>query len=58
MRLKLKVEVTDGAPRAESEDAPNGLWSESHEPVSAGRRGRSTFVLNSGRRVNAFVELE
>ena len=58
MRLKLRVEVTDGEPRAESEDAPYGLWSESHEPVSTGRRGRSTFVLNSGRRVDAFVELE
>ena len=59
MRLEITVEVTDGEPRTETEgeNAPNGLWSESHEPVSAGRRGRSTFVLNSGRRVNAFVEL-
>jgi hypothetical protein len=58
MRLRLTVTVSDGEPHAGAEDAPYGLWSESHELVSAGRRGRSSFTLNSGRRVDAFLELE
>jgi hypothetical protein len=56
-RLRVTVVVTETEPRDGAEDAPHGLWSESHEPVSAGRRGRSSFTLNSGRRVDAFVEL-
>lgn len=58
LRLRIEVHVTDGEPRAESEDSPNELWSESYESPSAGKRGRSTFVLNSGRRVDALVEVE
>jgi hypothetical protein len=58
LRLRVLVEISDGEPRTESEDSPHGLWSESHEPPSVRRRGRSTFTLNSGRRVDAFVELE
>jgi hypothetical protein len=58
MRLKVTVEVTDGKSHPEAEDAPHELWTESYEPPSAGRRGWSTFELNSGRRVDAFIELE
>lgn len=57
MRLRVEVLVTDGEPPTES-DAPNELFSESYETPSAGKRGRSTFLLNSGRRVDAFVDVE
>jgi hypothetical protein len=58
MRLRITVEVSDGEPHDDAGEGPNGLFSESHEPAGAGRRGRSSFTLNSGRRVDAFVELE
>ena len=57
MRLRIEVHVSDGEPPTES-DAPNELFSESYETPSAGKRGRSTFIFNSGRRVDAFVEVE
>lgn len=59
MRLHVTVTVSDGEPHDDAlgEDAPHGLSSESFEPVAPGRRGRSSFTLNSGRRVDAFVEL-
>jgi hypothetical protein len=57
MRLRIEVQVTDGEPPKES-DAPNELFSEDHVAPSAGQRGRSTFLLNSGRRVDAFLDVE
>jgi hypothetical protein len=57
MRLRVEVHVSDGEPPTES-DAPNELFSESYETPGAGKRGRSTFIFNSGRRVDAFVEVE
>ena len=56
MRLHIQVEISDGEARSEGD--PNGLWSESNELPTTGKRGKSSFVLNSGRRVDAFIELE
>ncbi|HEX5099145.1 MAG TPA: hypothetical protein VFV94_06580 [Polyangiaceae bacterium] len=58
MRLRIQVVVSDGEPRPDSDGEPNALSSESKEAPTHGKRGRSTFVLNSGRRVDAFVNLE
>jgi hypothetical protein len=58
MHLRIEVAVSDGEPRPDSDGEPNALWSESKEAPAHEKRGRSTFVLNSGRRVDAFVNLE
>jgi hypothetical protein len=58
MRLRIEVEVSDGAAHPEAERGPNELFGESHEAPSPGKRGRSTFILNSGRRVDAFLDIE
>jgi hypothetical protein len=58
MRIHVAVEVSDEEPHLDADRDPKGLWGESHEEPRAGKRGRSTFILNSGRRVDAFVDLE
>ena len=57
MRLRVEVHVTDGEPLNESAD-PDGLFGEEYDAPSAGKRGRSTFRYNSGRRVDAFMDVE
>ena len=58
MRIHVSVAVSDEEPHLDAERDPKDLWGESHEEPRRGRRGRSTFVLNSGRRVDAFIDLE
>ncbi|HEX6764885.1 MAG TPA: hypothetical protein VF103_05390 [Polyangiaceae bacterium] len=58
MRIRVSVEVTDEEPHLDADREPKDLWSESHEEPRPGRRGRSTFVLNCGRRVDALIDLE
>jgi hypothetical protein len=58
MRLRVEIEVSDGPAHSDAEHDPNELFSESQEPPSPGKRGRSTFILNSGRRIDAFIDIE
>jgi hypothetical protein len=58
MRLRVEVEVTDGDGNPDTELDPNGLSGESYEAPSRGKRGRSTFIFNSGRRIDAFIDIE
>jgi hypothetical protein len=57
MRFRVTVEVSDGEPREDADEGPNGLFAVDG-PARAGRRFESSFRLNSGRRVDAVVELE
>ncbi len=58
MRLSIEVEVSDEAAHADADHDPNELFGESQDPPSPGKRGRSTFILNSGRRIDAFIDIE
>lgn len=58
MRLRVRVEISEGAPPPNCDGDPSKMCSESQETPAPGRRGRSTFILNSGRRVDAFIDLE
>jgi hypothetical protein len=54
MRLRIEVIVSDG--EARPDDDAQQLFE--YETPVAGKRGRGTFILNYGRRVDAFVNLE
>ena len=54
MRLRIEVVVSDGEARPEGDSKE--MWD--YDPPSPGKRGRGTFVLISGRRVDALVDLE
>jgi hypothetical protein len=54
MRLRIEVVVSDGEARPEGDSKE--MWD--YDPPSPGKRGRGTFVLISGRRVDAFVNIE
>jgi hypothetical protein len=54
VRLRIEVVVSDGEARPEGDSKE--MWD--YHPPSPGKRGRGTFVLISGRRVDAFVNIE
>lgn len=56
MRLRIEVEVTDGPPDTERD--PKEVAVLSNEYPTPTTRGRSTFLLISGRRVDAFIDIE
>jgi len=56
LRLHIEVEVSEGEARADLD--PSGLWDVSNDTTTVVKRGKGWFILNSGRRVDAFIGLE
>jgi len=57
MRIRVRVEIEQRAP-AGSDIDPSELHALDHEPPRPGKAGHGAFMLNSGRRVVAWISLE
>jgi hypothetical protein len=57
-RLRIRVEVSERPAATDAEGDPNELKELEYEPPSAGKPGRGSFSLNSGRRVTGWVYVE
>lgn len=57
MRIRVRVEIEQRAPAGADVD-PSELHALDHEPPRQGKPGHGAFMLNSGRRVVAWISLE